>query len=107
MSILRDNLHRFAQRGAAVRLEGYGRPCEYRGTRFLGTKSPTRDARTLRDGGFTVEADTSVRFSKSTLRAAPVAEDLITVDGVQYRIAEVKDIVEPHPEWLLALHTLG
>lgn len=107
MTRLRDNLRNFARRGAVLRLEGYGRPCEYRGARFFGTKTPTRDARTLRDGGFTVEADTTVRFSKSDLPFTPQAEDMITVDGQQYRIAEVKDIAEPNPEWLLALHNLG
>lgn len=107
MNRLRDNLRSFARRGAAHRLELYGHPCEYRGVSFCATKPPTRDARTLRDGGFTVVADTTIRFSKSALRFVPQAEDFITVDGRQYRIAEVKDISDPHPEWQLALHQLG
>lgn len=108
MSRLRENLRRFAVRGAALRLEAYGHLCVYLGVTFRATKTPTRDARTLRDGGFTVEADTSVRLSKSSLGSIiPAAETMITVDGQDYRIAEVKDIADPHPEWLLALNNLG
>jgi len=107
MSRLRDNLRAFARRGAAMRLEAYGHSCVYEGQSFRATKPPTRDAKTLRDGGFTIEADTTIRFSKSALRVIPQAEHLILVDGQQFRIVEVKDITDPHPEWLLALHTLG
>lgn len=107
MSRLKDNLRAFAQRGAAMRLEAYGHPCMYEGVSFRATKPPTRDARTLRDGGFTIEADTSIRFYKGALPVIPRAESLITVDGRQYRIAEVKDISDPYPEWLLALHQIG
>jgi hypothetical protein len=107
MNNLRANLRRFAVRGSALRLDAYGHRCSYQGASFRATKTPTRDARTLRDGGFTVEADTAIRFSKSALLVAPKAETLITVEGQEYRIAEVKDITDPHPEWLLALNTLG
>lgn len=107
MSLLRDNLRRYAARGAALRLDAYGHPCSYQGVAFRATKTPTRDARTLRDGGFTVEADTVIRFSKSALRVIPRAETMVTVEGQEYRIAEVKDVADPHPEWVLALHNLG
>jgi|688.fasta_scaffold05301_12 hypothetical protein len=103
MSLLRENLRSFARRGAALRLEAYGHPCVYEGIRFRATKPPTRDAKTLRDGGFTIESDTTIRFSKSALRVIPRSGSLITVDGEQFIIVEVKDITDPHPEWLLSL----
>ena len=104
---LKDNLHRFAARGAAQRLDTYGHDCLYQGYAFKATRTPIRDARTLRDGGFTLDADLSIRFSKSDLPVTPVAETLITVDGNDYRVAEIKDIDDPFPEWLMALHNLG
>ena len=107
MNRLRDNLRNFAARGAAHRLEAYGERCEYHGVSFMATKPPVRDARTLREGGFTVEADTSIRFPKTALREIPVAESIVTVGGREYRIVEVKDVTQPLPEWVLSLHTIG
>lgn len=107
MNRLRENLRNFAARGAIQRLQAYGERCEYHGVVFMATKPPTRDARTLRDGGFTLEADTSIRFPKTALRETPVAESIVSVAGREYRIVEVKDVTQPLPEWVLSLHSIG
>jgi len=102
-----DAIRDLARRGAAQRLKTYGEPCEYHGVAFMATKPPTRDARTLREGGFTAEADTSIRFLKSAISETPVSESIIKVAGREYRIVEVKDVTQPLPEWVLSLHSIG
>ena len=96
-----------AQRGADLKLCLYGHPCSYKGNTFMATKLPTRDARALRAGGLTIDSDTVIRLLKSALPIVPVSETMVTVDGKEYRIAEVKDVTDPIAEWVLALHNLA
>ena len=51
--------------------------------------------------------DLEIRFPKTQLVATPVPETPITVDGVIYRISEIKNISDPVSEWCLTLTIAG
>ena len=91
-----------AARGVALRDELFGAACFYMGHAFTGSPSAERDARTLRDGGFTLEYDRTLRLAKSALPVAPVPEKAVVISGKKYRIQNVTDIAASS-EWLLGL----
>ncbi|MBU3720737.1 MAG: hypothetical protein FGM22_08275 [Burkholderiaceae bacterium] len=92
----------FAAQAAASRAEVFATDCQYGEETFQGVASTERDARALRDGGFAMAADRTLRVLKSALRATPRPETAISVGGKKYRISEVKNVLHSG-EWLLSL----
>ncbi|MFZ4597817.1 MAG: hypothetical protein ACOYNN_04155 [Terrimicrobiaceae bacterium] len=92
----------FAARGIAARESLNGAECSYQNHEFTGTASPERDARTLRDGGFSMEYDRTLRVAKSALSISFKPETPVSVAGKNYRIKDVRD-APLSSEWILGL----
>jgi len=81
-----------AARGIALRETLFGTPCTYLDHSFTAVATSERDARTLRDGGFSMEYDRQLRFLASSLPLTPKPETQVTVAGKVYRIKELRSI---------------
>ena len=92
----------FAARSSSAREAAWGVSCIYDGQTFRATASSERDARTLRDGGFTQEYDRLLRITRTALTDRPRPETTIDLPDKSYRIKEVRTIPATN-EWLLGL----
>ncbi len=81
-----------AARGIAMRETLFGSTCKYQEHTFTAVATSERDARTLRDGGFSMEYDRQIRMLASALPITPKPETQIEVTGKVYRIKEIRTI---------------
>lgn len=82
----------FATQSAKVRESIWGLSCEYKGHSFTATASSSRDARQLRDGGFQLEMDRTIRFRSASLPVEVVPHSPMKVAGVSYKVATVAKV---------------